>query len=100
MQAVRPCLATAQDEPRCTNLPALQERPMGSGQVTNPTIIDAEITVTIPVRVSITEEAMIDEAWVQFVTLSDLRWKRAALHGFDRIRIESAAKKGAKYEWQ
>ena len=63
-------------------------------------IIDAEITVTIPVRVSITEEASIDEAWVQFVTLSELRWKRAALSGLDRVCIEAAAKKGAKYEWQ
>ena len=59
-------------------------------------IIDAEITVTIPVRVSITEESTIDEAWVQFVTLSDLRWKRAALHGFDQIRIEAAAAKELK----
>ena len=59
-------------------------------------IIDAEITVTIPVRVSITKESTIDEAWVQFVTLSDLRWKRAALSGFDQIRIEAAAAKELK----
>ena len=71
-------------------------------------IIDAEITVTIPVKAEVEpftdsygqQNAALTEAWVQFTTLSELRWKRTALMLSDVEKIEHAAlktiKEGAK----
>ena len=64
-------------------------------------IVDAEITVTIPVRAEVEpftdtygrQNAVLNEAWVQFLTLSQLRWKRHVLMMSDVEKIENAALK-------